>query len=53
MFLYTVTCDITIINFAIYTQIKAAKIGAEAEVRRLLDEGKDPDSHENNKVCNY
>ena len=31
-------------------QVEAAKIGSEAEVRKLLDEGEDPDSHEDNKV---
>ena len=34
-------------------QIEAAKIGSEAEVRKLLDEGEDPNSHEDNKVYVY
>jgi hypothetical protein len=34
-----------------YTQVEAAKSGSEAEVKKLLDEGEDPDSHEDNKVA--
>ena len=33
-----------------FLQVEAAKIGSEAEVRKLLDEGEDPNSHEDNKV---
>lgn len=34
-------------------QVEAAKVGSEAEVRKLLDEGEDPNSHEDNKVITY
>ena len=38
------------LRLEIVMQAEAAKIGSEAEVRKLLDEGENPDSHEDNKV---
>lgn len=37
-------------NKILLSQVEAAKIGSEADVRKLLDEGEDPNSHEDNKV---
>ena len=34
-------------------QVEAAKIGSEAEVKKLLDQGEDPNSHEDSKVRVY